>query len=382
MVQFLYAEINIVCIILLLIMFWMSVKKIAVIPTDQRIFNMMLLCNILVCIVDTVMWVLEGVPGSFARYINIISTTIYYILNPLMCCIWIFYSDFKLYEDINSLRKREPFYMILTVIVTVMALASPFTHWLFTINEKNHYMRGELFLAMAIPCFLYLGYSFFMTVHEIRKNGWNENRNCYFYLLVFPIAILALAILQTLFFGLSLIWVGSTLALFSIYINMQNTELSVDPLTGLFNRSRLDKHLYRAIRTEHEGELFVILLDIDCFKSINDTFGHLVGDDALRQTAKILHSACRKKGYFIARMGGDEFMIVGEAHSEPEVRQQIKTIEGAVAKFNSADTKPYTISLSIGHALYRKGVTTDSLIAEADVKMYRQKQIHKEKCLL
>ena len=75
-------------------------------------------------------------------------------------------------------------------------------------------------------------------------------------------------------------------------------------------------------------------------------------------------------------------MIVGEAHSEPEVRQQIKTIEGAVAKFNSADTKPYTISLSIGHALYRKGVTTDSLIAEADVKMYRQKQIHKEKCLL
>ena len=363
-------------------MFWMSVKKIALIPTDQRIFNMMLLCNILVCIVDTVMWVLEGVPGSFARYINIISTTIYYILNPLMCCIWIFYSDFKLYEDINSLRKREPFYMILTVIVTVMALASPFTHWLFTINEKNHYMRGELFLAMAIPCFLYLGYSFFMTVHEIRKNGWNENRNCYFYLLVFPIAILALAILQTLFFGLSLIWVGSTLALFSIYINMQNTELSVDPLTGLFNRSRLDKHLYRAIRTEHEGELFVILLDIDCFKSINDTFGHLVGDDALRQTAKILHSACRKKGYFIARMGGDEFMIVGEAHSEPEVRQQIKTIEGAVAKFNSADTKPYTISLSIGHALYRKGVTTDSLIAEADVKMYRQKQIHKEKCLL
>ena len=120
------------------------------------------------------------------------------------------------------------------------------------------------------------------------------------------------------------------------------------------------------------------MMDVDEFKTINDTYGHLAGDDALTCVAKALKQACAqfKKRPFIARYGGDEFVVIleGTADDVAVVEERIQT---EAASFNGPD-RPYVIGLSIGIAAYVQGMTTQELIAAADEELYKIKYAHKK----
>ena len=87
--------------------------------------------------------------------------------------------------------------------------------------------------------------------------------------------------LQIVFYGVSIIWVCSMIAFSSIYINIQNAEISTGHLTGLYNRRRLDQHFQRKLKLRRNHQFFAMMLDLDDIKKINDRYGHETGDDAL-----------------------------------------------------------------------------------------------------
>ena len=115
------------------------------------------------------------------------------------------------------------------------------------------------------------------------------------------------------------------------------------------------------------------MMDVDRFKVINDTYGHLEGDRALTTVSSVLKHACGpfKKRPYIARYGGDEFIIMLEG-SENDLSALLESISAALAAFQSADA-PYPLSLSIGVAKYRAGMTPKELIAQADADLYGHK---------
>ena len=121
--------------------------------------------------------------------------------------------------------------------------------------------------------------------------------------------------------------------------------------------------------------MFAIMIDLDKFKSINDTLGHLVGDNALVQTAKLLR-ICTSRDDFIARMGGDEFVIIGERANPGQINHLINEIESRTFDFNKTRQQKYMLSLSIGYSVFRNGDTIDSFLAAADKKMYQNKLEH------
>jgi diguanylate cyclase (GGDEF)-like protein len=152
----------------------------------------------------------------------------------------------------------------------------------------------------------------------------------------------------------------------------QHRDLSErDPLTGLYNRRFFNDELSRRLSQGGSGALLVI--DLDDFKSINDTLGHDAGDEVLGKVATAISSALRAED-FVARLGGDEFAVVlgrvENADALPvadKLRQAIRAIDGPGGERRTLDA-------SIGGALFTRGGDLDELMREADRNMYAKKR--------
>ncbi len=160
--------------------------------------------------------------------------------------------------------------------------------------------------------------------------------------------------------------------------NMIQEEAHTDWLTGLPNRRAFELTVGRLVeQAKLTGEEFTLMMiDLDHFKSINDTYGHLVGDDALRIIASRLQARIRKTD-FLARLGGDEFAIlfprtrIDEAYAIGIALQQ----ETSGCDLHLPDGKFGCVSISIGLSNYPKsGLTSDELLAAADTNMYVDKE--------
>lgn len=379
MIDFLYAEINIIGIVLLLLFLNnMNRNNQKSLSLDQNIFNACLIMNILIFIFDTGMWLVDGNSLGFLRTGNYIITMLYYISNPLICLLWLMYTDYKIYESKDGLLKRIRFYIIPAAISTLLSVISVFTGWLFIIDGNNNYTRGPYFWIMAFVSLFYLVVSFGLSLKDVIRNGWEDNKNINIHLVLFPVGIILASVLQIMFFGISIIWVCAMIAFTSIYINIQNGEITTDHLTGLYNRRRLDEHFQRRIKMhKNKKKLFAIMLDLDNFKKINDNYGHEIGDKALIEMAELLRRVCNGSDDFIARMGGDEFIILGERTKKEEITRLIKEISLAAVAFNEGQQSDYRLEPSMGYSIYNEGDTANTFFATADQEMYRIKMERK-----
>ncbi|WP_373976663.1 GGDEF domain-containing protein [Chitinibacter sp. SCUT-21] len=150
-----------------------------------------------------------------------------------------------------------------------------------------------------------------------------------------------------------------------------------DPLTGAGNRRQLDQEmpiLYQRCR-EDERPLSVLMVDLDYFKRVNDTFGHLIGDEVIRATAKILLQSCRG-GDLVARYGGEEFVLLlpgAVGITAVEVAERIRLRIGAYAWH---EVHPdLAVTASIGVAELSAELDAAALLEHADQALYRAKEL-------
>lgn len=150
-----------------------------------------------------------------------------------------------------------------------------------------------------------------------------------------------------------------------------------DHLTGLPNRVLLEDRLALAeARAAREpGYRFaVLLLDLDGFKAVNDTFGHAAGDVLLIEVARRLSTLLRRTDT-VARLGGDEFVVLIDGLMTPDAYQRVcDAIQKTVAEPIDIDGRTVTVGVSIGVAVSGDGTTdSDHLLREADAAMYQAK---------
>jgi diguanylate cyclase (GGDEF)-like protein/PAS domain S-box-containing protein len=150
---------------------------------------------------------------------------------------------------------------------------------------------------------------------------------------------------------------------------------SHDTLTDLPNRTAFNSCIASTVElAAASGDSFSVLnIDLDHFKTINDVFGHTVGDELLRETARRMEMACQ--GAFLARIGGDEFVVVTPTGQQPAVAEALTA--RLTAAFNNDVEVPghhVRIGLTIGVAIYpQDGADTTTLLANADAALYRAK---------
>ena len=152
--------------------------------------------------------------------------------------------------------------------------------------------------------------------------------------------------------------------------------LLVDELTGLPNRRAFitlsEQRLKLAIRMERD--VLMIFIDVDHLKYINDTWGHLAGDRALIDTARVLKESCREAD-IIARLGGDEFVALMIVDSDQTAELVCERIEAHVEAHNIETPRGYPLSLSVGAKRTKsEGAMLADLLAQADTALYEQKR--------
>ena len=150
----------------------------------------------------------------------------------------------------------------------------------------------------------------------------------------------------------------------------------IDDLTGLYNRrgfSDLGEQYLKLARRSGRG-VTMVYLDVDRFKTINDSLGHHVGDRALLRVADILRAAFRRSD-IIARLGGDEFGVLALEAADESSELLVQRLRERVVDFNRSSPEPYQLSISIGMAHHDDDlrVRLEDMVAEADSAMYREK---------
>ena len=157
-------------------------------------------------------------------------------------------------------------------------------------------------------------------------------------------------------------------------INRLYEDSIEDELTGLYNRRGFLSLAKDAIRLMDEPDYHIIFIDMDKMKDINDSYGHDIGDSALKEAAKILKT-CFREGDIISRYGGDEF-IVFVSSIKDEIVEKIKTrIEENVNLFNKKKDSRYKIGLTLGDSKYdkEKKESLQQVINRSDNEMYSNK---------
>lgn len=157
-------------------------------------------------------------------------------------------------------------------------------------------------------------------------------------------------------------------------LETQRREAMIDPLTGLFNRRAMDHHI--EFLWEEDRDLSVLVMDIDHFKRINDTYGHAVGDIVIRNVADVVRKCIRGEDIAI-RFGGEEFLVLlpntqleGAITVAETIRKRIEALR-LVRKSDNFALDPFTISLGVAKRCGEDD--RDSLFERADKALYRAK---------
>jgi diguanylate cyclase (GGDEF)-like protein/PAS domain S-box-containing protein len=152
--------------------------------------------------------------------------------------------------------------------------------------------------------------------------------------------------------------------------------LLVDELTGLPNRRAFITLSEQALKvaTRMHRDVLMIFIDVDHLKHINDTWGHLAGDRALIDTARVLQESCREAD-IVARLGGDEFVALMSVDSDQTAELIYERIQARVETHNRETERGYALSLSVGATRSRaEGTMLADLLAQADTALYEQKR--------
>jgi diguanylate cyclase (GGDEF)-like protein len=321
---------------------------------------------------ESIGWVLDGREGTAFAVIYMIINTVFYVVNPLPPFLWTIYVNYQVYGDVKQARKMLYIYLTPLIVNAVIALINPFTGAMFYLDQNNVYYRGPWFSLMAAACYSYLLYTFILVLF----NRYRIEKRNFFPLLLFSVPPIIGGILQGIFYGVSLIWSGMTLSLLIVYINIQNHRLNTDYLTRVFNRMEADKYIKSKICNGSSGDSFSgILMDIDNFKEINDSYGHIMGDRILEATASLIKDALRKDD-FLARYGGDEFIAIVDIGRISYLEKVVERIHENISNFNSQSNNPFKLSVSMGYDVYKynSGINAVQFIKHIDTLMYQHKK--------
>ncbi|MDR3602373.1 MAG: diguanylate cyclase [Desulfosporosinus sp.] len=363
---------SIISFIILIFIYANAYNRSEKVLMHYKLFINLIRINMTLIVIDILGWVFNGLPGTMNMVYNTGFNMLLYIIVPMAPSLWVIYVKFHVFRNENRIIKVTRVLMALLAVNAVITVTSLYTGWFFSVDAGNIYHRGDYFWVHAIYCYALIAYSLYFVL----INRSLIEKRYYLSLLLFYLPQTIGTTIQMFYYGVSYNWTGMMLSLLIIYFNIQDRGLNTDYLTGVYNRRQLDGYINEKIRNGTDARSFsAILIDINEFKSINDRFGHETGDEALKDAVSIIRKSLRQDD-FVARFGGDEFVIIMDIHKRELLEQTVKRIADNVENFNMESLKPYKINFSMGYDIYdsHSKLKLDDFFNHIDMLMYDNKK--------
>jgi len=340
-----------------------------------KLFMLMLKITVLLLALD-IFSRFDGMIDPMFPVANYIGNFLVFMLSPILPSLWLLYVHCEVFQDVE--KTKWLFYPLIAInaVHAIMVVLSQFFGWLYYIDSNNNYHRGPLFLVSTSITVVLIIIAFIIIIVNRKK----IKRKHYLSLAFFAVPPSLGIALQIVFYGISLTLNSVVLSFLIVFLNIQNNSIYIDYLTGVYNRKKLELYLKEKINSSSENKTFsAIMIDLNDFKSINDTFGHDAGDNALQISAKLLNS-CLRTNDFIARFGGDEFVIVLDISNRIDMEDVVCRINSCAAKYNESSDCTYKISFCMGYAVYNYSshMKIEEFLKKIDVLMYKNKHANKK----
>lgn len=362
MAQFLRFDISLFSVLLLLMMLFVMHLRKETLGISNKFFKRIIWVNIFMLLLEILTWQFDRQAGQMNYYLNYFFNMLFAWSTPLITVTWACYIDYKMFEDLNRLKRRF-YYLPITAIVTLLIGLNFLYPLIFSVDAFNVYSR-EFFMwsLVAINSIVHLH-----LIYAAYKNRSSIPREIVSAILLFIFVPAITAGFQVLIFGAFILWPMMAVTLVMVYIFLETISTSKDYLTGLFSRFRVDQMVdHQIVRKNDFG---VLMIDINDFKLINDTYGHRQGDKTLIAFSNVLKNVFVNEK-MVARYGGDEFLIVTNLLSE-------KDFEGYCQILKERVTEIASFSIGYHGTDQCEDITYGSMLNGADLKMYAQKKKEK-----
>ena len=371
-----YLETDLICIMVLVCLAYQTVHS-NFRKTNQVRFLEVLVVNIIFAFSD-VIWIFNNgyISYSCLPFNGIIFG---YIMNGInVCCSalagwsWLRFSENFLDRHYISTPRGVAVSLIPIIILAVLTITTGKTHLLFYITEEGQYVRQSGYVLQLILSYSYILTSVIIVLVLARKTANRQAKERNLGIASFAIFPIIACVVQLFNPNMSVIFIGTLLSLLNVYITLQGQQVLNDPLTGLNNRMLLDQKVMSGMEAADERhDFWLLIMDVNKFKGINDTYGHLEGDHTLVRIADTLKKASSDRGDFICRYGGDEFVLLHMTRKNEDCSKLISKINQNLAEYEL----PYNLSVSIGAAKYTSEIDTwAQLMEKADAELYKAKK--------
>ena len=337
---------------------------------QDRIFSWMMYLVLVACLVEPITFYIDGREGALYYWINLLGNTYLYGANVVGSFLFCVYVDENLYHSRERVRMIYQKFAIVVALIVAALIVNIKYGYFFYVDADNVYHRTPitfLFYIYVIVCSLF---SVMILFCHRRKYG----KVAFFPMYMYLTPIITGSALQMAIYGISLAWLGTAIGVVALYMSILSQSSYLDSLTGLYNRLFLTHSMSR-MEKRSSMEYYGIMLDMDNFKSINDTYGHSAGDRALKDAAGIFARASAGVDTRIFRYAGDEFIILYKTRDEEDIIKLEDSLRSEAEEFNNSSNRPYRIGFSMGHARYERGTdTNDTFLKKIDDAMYANKE--------
>lgn len=337
---------------------------------DENAYNFMLIVTFIATINETLSFIIDARPGFIFHILQYISNTISSASSGIIGYCWCLFVEYHIHRNFKRIKKKSRILAVPLIIATILIFINLLgTGIIFDISKENVYTRGPMNFILYIFVFVY----YIESIYTVQKAKSDSILVEFFPIYFFIIPCMIGTMIQGFFFGISTVWLCVAIAFIIVYIEIQISISFIDDLSGLYNRKYMNHYLDK-LQNDKPKHVYGFLMDINDFKTINDIYGHLKGNQAIIQFGKILQHSIDKDSVAI-RMGGDEFVIFAILKSNEEALALKKRIEQNIRQFNTNSTEPFHLSFSIGMAKYSGNIET--FLSSMDDSMYEAKNMHR-----
>lgn len=360
------------CITLILI-FSDYISKFNTDNFQRKLFFVLLLSGFIAVVADFFNHFFQGWAGSGIRNMLYVSVSLLHISQNFAYYFGFIFIDYLSNKNADRSKKIIFFITIFISAHIISVIANLFTGFYFTISPDNYIVPGNLHffrIAISLAPVVLIIINILITLKRFKHINY--------YLIIFFVLIVGIGgILDIVLRGSGLRWPAFAAMVLYVYFFILQYDSKIDSLTRLGNRYSLNEFIEKLSLKNTKSAYSIVMMDLDRFKEINDTIGHLEGDNALRDISAIIKGVIRRED-FAARYGGDEFILATDA--KYDIQRVMDRIQDAITLQNEKRVRPYQLHISYGCGIFttNSGQSIQEFLAEIDALMFKHKEQRKK----